>query len=130
MILSRYTLKNIDRELVTVPDETLMQLPEKVLQFGTGVLLRGLPDYFIDKANRLEIFNGRIAVVKSTAAGSADEFAEQDGLYTLCVRGLLNGNRIEQNIIQSCISRVLNAQGEWQDVLEIATSKDLQLVIS
>ena len=27
-------------------------LPEKVLQFGTGVLLRGLCDYFIDKANK------------------------------------------------------------------------------
>ena len=31
-------------------------LPEKVLQFGTGVLLRGLPDYFIDKANKLGVF--------------------------------------------------------------------------
>jgi tagaturonate reductase len=39
------------------------------LQFGTGVLLRGLPDYFIDKANRQDIFNGRILVVKSTALG-------------------------------------------------------------
>ena len=27
----------------------LSPLPEKVLQFGTGVLLRGLPDYFINK---------------------------------------------------------------------------------
>jgi tagaturonate reductase len=32
--------------------DALFALPEKVLQFGTGVLLRGLPDYFIDKANK------------------------------------------------------------------------------
>jgi tagaturonate reductase len=57
-------------------------LPEKVLQFGTGVLLRGLPDYYIDKANKQGIFNGRIVVVKSTGNGGADEFYNQDCLYT------------------------------------------------
>ena len=37
----------------------IIELPEKVLQFGTGVLLRGLPDYYIDKANKQGIFNGK-----------------------------------------------------------------------
>jgi tagaturonate reductase len=36
----------------------LRNLPERVLQFGTGVLLRALPDYFIDQANKKGIFNG------------------------------------------------------------------------
>ena len=49
---------------LVVPGQDVLQLPEKVLQFGTGVLLRGLPDYFIDKANRQGIFNGRVVVVK------------------------------------------------------------------
>ena len=52
---------------VSLPEAAQLALPEKVLQFGTGVLLRGLPDYLIDKANRQGIFNGRIVVVKSTA---------------------------------------------------------------
>ena len=38
MILSRFNLKNIDSSLVSVPEENIFQLPEKVLQFGTGVL--------------------------------------------------------------------------------------------
>ncbi len=42
------------------------QLPEKILQFGTGVLLRGLVDYLVDTANKQGVFNGRIAIVKST----------------------------------------------------------------
>ena len=58
------------------------------MQFGTGVLLRGLPDYFIDKANKQGIFNGRIVVVKSTDGGDATAFKKQDGLYTICVRGI------------------------------------------
>ena len=108
MILSRYTLKNITGKPVVVPNESLFELPEKVLQFGTGVLLRGLPDYFIDKANRQGIFNGRVVVVKSTSQGDSSAFEKQDGLYTLCVRGLQNGEREEENIINSSISRVLS----------------------
>src|SRR6476469_10634257 len=99
MILSRYTLKNINNDNIIVPQESLFDLPEKVLQFGTGVLLRGLPDYFIDKANRQGIFNGRVVVVKSTSQGDTSSFARQDGLYTLCVRGIQNGEKIEENII-------------------------------
>ncbi|RZK33373.1 MAG: altronate oxidoreductase, partial [Hymenobacter sp.] len=54
---------------VVLPTPALFELPEKVLQFGTGVLLRGLPDFLIDQANRQGIFNGRVAVVKSTDGG-------------------------------------------------------------
>src|SRR5690242_4276903 len=98
MILSRYTLKNINAGSVVVPDESVFELPEKVLQFGTGVLLRGLSDYFIDKANRQGIFNGRIVVVKSTTQGDTSAFDKQDGLYTLCVRGIEHGQKVEENI--------------------------------
>src|SRR5215212_8836311 len=116
MILSRYTLKNLDSESVAIPDESLFELPEKVLQFGTGVLLRGLPDYFIDKANRQGIFNGRIVIVKSTAQGDATAFDKQDGLYTICVRGLQDGKKIEENNINASVSRVLNAHDEWEQI--------------
>src|SRR5215211_1422248 len=104
MNLSRYTLKNINNNSIIVPDELLFELPEKVLQFGTGVLLRGLPDYFIDKANRQGIFNGRIVVVKSTTHGDTSAFEKQDGLYTVCARGIQNGEKIEENIINASIS--------------------------
>ena len=72
---------------VTSPDENLLQLPERVLQFGTGVLLRGLPDYFIDKANKKGVFNGRVVMVKSTSKGE-DGFEEQNSLYIHNIRGL------------------------------------------
>ncbi len=130
MKLSRYTLKNISPEKVEVPDEEIFDLPEKVLQFGTGMLLRGLPDYFIDKANRQGIFNGRIVVVKTTSRGDAAAFDKQDGLYTLCERGIVDGQKIEENIISSSISRVLIAQKDWGEILECAHNPDLQIIIS
>lgn len=130
MILSRYTLKNINTDLVSVPDETMFELPEKVLQFGTGALLRGLPDYYIDKANRKGIFNGRIVVVKSTDQGDASAFHKQDSLYTLCVRGLENGEKTQANAISSSISRMLTAAEHWGEVLECAHNQQLQVIVS
>ena len=130
MILSRYTVKNIGNPSIAVPDEAMFELPEKVLQFGTGVLLRGLPDYFIDKANRQGIFNGRVVVVKSTSQGDSSAFEKQDGLYTLCVRGVQQGEVVEENIINASISRVLSAQTQWEQILECAHSSHLQVIIS
>src|SRR5215470_7451770 len=114
MQLSKENLNKISATSgVVIPGEDILSLPEKVLQFGTGVLLRGLPDYFIDKANRQGIFNGRIVVVKSTTFGSIDEFEKQNHLYTLCLRGLDTGKKVEEFIINSSISRVLSANDEW-----------------
>src|ERR1022692_4155293 len=99
MQLSKQNIYQINTKGVEVPDKEYFLLPEKVLQFGTGVLLRGLPDYFIDKANKKKIFNGRIVMVKSTDSGGADAFEKQDCLYTLCVRGIEDRKNVEENII-------------------------------
>jgi tagaturonate reductase len=115
---------------VIVPDQSLLQLPEKVLQFGTGVLLRGLPDYFFDKANRQGLFKGRVVVVKSTDTGSADTFTAQQGLYTHCIRGIEKGKQVEDFIINSSISRTLSAKSQWAEVLACAQNPELQVIIS
>lgn len=131
MQLSKKILKDIQPVAgLTVPATSVFDMPEKVLQFGTGVLLRGLPDYFIDKANRLGVFNGRIVVVKSTSSGSTDAFTKQDGLYTLWVKGIENGDETDEKIIHSCISRVICAQDNWDMVLECAANPDIKIIIS
>ncbi|MEI6411817.1 MAG: tagaturonate reductase [Bacteroidota bacterium] len=112
------------------PETGLLALPEKVLQFGTGVLLRGLPDYLIDQANRQGIFNGRVVVVKSTDTGDASAFERQDGLYTLCIRGFENGRPVSENIISSAISRVLSAGKQWPEILACAANPLLEMVVS
>ena len=130
MHLSKENLTHVNSEVVAKPSEALFELPEKVLQFGTGVLLRGLPDYFIDKANKAGLFNGRIVVVKSTDTGDTSAFAAQDGLYTLCIRGITENKNVEENLICSAISRVLSAKEQWEDVLECAHNPALKIIIS
>lgn len=132
-------MKRLNKSLIT---ETLLRndiqgpaknwdtIPVKVLQFGTGVLLRGLPDYFIDKANKAGLFNGRIAVVKSTDTGNTDAFAEQDGLYTLGIKGIENGKIIEEYSINSAIKEVLVASKQWESILQYAEHAEIKVIIS
>ena len=130
MQLTRQLVSELDGNKIIKPNGGQFLLPEKILQFGTGVLLRGLCDYYVDRANRSGIFNGRIVVVKSTSSGSADAFEQQDNLYTICVRGVNNGQVIKEDIICSAISRVINASNAWQDVLRLASKPELNVIIS
>ncbi|QJW88770.1 tagaturonate reductase [Spirosoma taeanense] len=103
--------------------------PERILQFGTGVLLRGLPDYLVQKANSEGKFNGSIVVVKSTDS-QTDEFSGQDNLYTVAVRGVQQGQDVSETTVVSAISRVLAAQTQWKEILLIARNPNLQIIIS
>ncbi len=129
--LFRENLRKLRKESkVVVADDHVFQLPEKVLQFGTGAFLRGLADYFIDKANRQGVFNGRIVVVKSTDKGDLKAFEKQDNLYTICARGVSDGKLLEENVISSSISRVLSAKTQWSLVLDLAKNPAVTIVIS
>lgn len=131
MKLSVQTLAHIEpKENVTLPGSSIFSLPEKVLQFGTGVLLRGLPDYFIDEANKKGIFNGRIVMVKSTTANNTNDYDTQDNLFTHCVRGFDRGQEVNKYIVNASLSRVLNAGEQWEEVLACASNKDMQVIIS
>lgn len=128
MQLSKKTTTTVKAGIDT-PAPAVFELPEKVIQFGTGVLLRALPDYFIDKANKQGIFNGRVVVVKSTDSDSS-AFDRQDGLYTVCVRGIENGQTIEENIINASVSRVLGAKTDWKRILECAHNPEMKIILS
>src|SRR3954464_9939563 len=119
-----------EKEHLQLPVAAHFSLPEKVLQFGTGVLLRGLPDYYIDKANKAGIFNGRIVVVKSTGNSDTNEFEKQDCLYTHCICGVQKGMQVNYNIVNASISRVLHANSQWEAILACAANPALQIIIS
>ncbi|MEP6616244.1 MAG: tagaturonate reductase [Ginsengibacter sp.] len=130
MKLSRDTIPLVSPLHAKIPGENIFDFPERVLQFGTGVLLRGLPGFLIDQANRKGIFKGRIVAVKSTMQGTVEPFVKQDGLYTVCIRGPEKGKMVEENIISASISRALSANEQWPEVLECAHNPLLRIIIS
>jgi len=105
-------------------------LPERVLLFGTGMLLRALPAAFVDAANREGRFGGRIAVVQSTTGGLAADFAAQDGLFTLVERGAEGGQPVERTRVVGSVSRALVAATAWDAVRDVAASPVLRVIVS
>jgi tagaturonate reductase len=130
MQLSKIILNNISSNSVQVPLASSIHLPERIIQFGTGVLLRGLPDYFIHQANKNNIFNGRVVVVKSTSVGQTDAFDLQQGLFTHCIEGVKEGKQIQDFFINSAISRVLAANTAWSSILALAENKQINIIFS
>ncbi|MGR3812000.1 tagaturonate reductase [Jiulongibacter sp. NS-SX5] len=106
------------------------ELPVKVLQFGTGVLLRGLPDLIVHEANEKGLFNGRIAMVKSTNSGSIDNFLDQDCLYTVGVRGISKRELVDNKVLCSSVSDLYVAASQWEEILELACQPELGYVFS
>jgi len=107
-----------------------LDLPVRILQFGTGVLLRGLPAYFVETANRQGIFNGRIAAVKSTRTGDISALQAQDNLYTLMVRGWQNAKPVAEDFLCTAMQTIMPAATHWQHILKRAANPDTQIVIS
>ncbi len=122
--------KELYRAIADNDELPVLDYPEKVLQFGTGVLLRALPDYFIDVANKQGKFKGRIVMVKSTPGPVSIAYSDQDNLFTHLIKGIDQGKLIEKMHINTSISRCLHAEDNWDEVLKFSISPDLQIVIS
>lgn len=108
----------------------MQELPETVLQFGGGNFLRAFADVFIDEANKAGQNIGRIVIVQSTASNRADAINTQNGHYHVITRGLQNGQKIDTIQQVNSVSRGLNANTQWAEVLAVGTSPDLKTIIS
>lgn len=105
--LSYKTLENVGYDGYLLKDAK-----EKVLQFGEGNFLRAFVDYWFDLANEKADWNGKCCLVQPIAPGLAEMINEQDGLYTLHLRGSVNGEKVDDKRIISSVSRCLNPYQE------------------
>ena len=108
----------------------LKNAPEKVMQFGEGNFLRAFADNFFDIANEKAGFNGKVALIQPIAQGLTDLINKQEGLYTLYLRGSDKGVKVDEKRVISAVSRCINPYGDWDKVLELARSADLEIIVS
>lgn len=106
----------------------LKDAPERVLQFGEGNFLRAFVDYFIDMLNEKTGFNSKVVLCQPIAPGLADKINEQEGLYTLYLRGFQDGAKVNKKRIISCVSRCLNPYNDFEEVLKCAENPDLRYI--
>ncbi len=110
----------------------LEDAPERVLQFGEGNFLRAFTDAFIDVMNEKAGFNSKVVICKPTASHSkvAAAINEQEGLYTLYLRGFQDGQKVNHKRILSCVSRCINPYDDFEALLACADNEALRFVVS
>ena len=104
--------------------------PEKVMQFGEGNFLRAFVDYFFDCANEKADWNGKVVLVQPIAQGLTKLINDQEGLYTLYLRGSEKGEKVDLKRVISSVSRCINPYDDFDAVLELAKSDDLEYIVS
>jgi len=113
-----------------VPGATSHPLPEKVLQFGAGVFLRGFVDWMVDGMNRKGLFRGSVVVVPSITPEMVTRLNQQSGAYTHLARGLENGKLVEEKRIITSISRGIDPYTQFAKYLQCAHNADLRYIVS
>ena len=110
----------------------LENAPEKILQFGEGNFLRAFVDYWFDMSNEKVGWNGKAVLVQPIAPGLARQINEQQGLYTLYLRGRENGEKVDRKRVISSVSRCLNPyeKADYDAMMEVAVSDDLEYIVS
>ena len=105
--------------------------PVKVLQFGEGNFLRAFVDYFIDIANEKADFNGSVALVKPISIGTLfPAFKEQDYRYTVLLRGLVDGQAVEQSRVITSVSDAVDAYADYDAYAAYAKCETLRFIVS
>ncbi len=123
--LSYHTLKELNYRGYLLEDA-----PERVLQFGEGNFLRAFVDYFIDVMNEKAGFNAKAVLVQPISGGDKiREFInEQEGLYTLFLRGSENGRKVSEKRVISSVSRCLNPYCDYDAYMECARNPQLRFI--
>lgn len=111
----------------------LEDAPERILQFGEGNFLRAFVDYFIDMMNEKAGFNSKVVVAQPLAPvpGALDlakAINDQEGLYTLYLRGFEKGEKVSSRRVISCVSRCLNSYADYEALMACAEKPELRFI--
>jgi tagaturonate reductase len=124
--IKRENMKTLSRKNINIEST----LPIKVVQFGEGNFLRAFVDYAFQKLNQTVNFNAGIAVVQPIDKGLVKMLNDQDGLYTLFLKGIQKGKEMQQKELITNIVKGVDPYSNFQDYLDLAKEEALQFIIS
>lgn len=104
--------------------------PIKIMQFGEGNFLRAFVEWILQDLNDKGAINSNVAVVQPMPFGRVEELKKQDGLYTVCLEGLMDGEKIKTRQIIDLLGDFINPFTQYDKYLKYAESEDLQVIIS
>ena len=105
-------------------------LPVRILQFGEGNFLRAFVDWIIHRMNKDIDFQAGVAVVQPIDRGLISLLNEQDGLYTLYLKGIRDGNVVSEHELIECIQQGIDPYQDPEAYLREARNPTLRFIIS
>ncbi len=102
----------------------------KIMQFGEGNFLRAFVEWILQDLNDKGAIEASVAVVQPMPFGRVKELADQDGLYTLRLEGIDNGENVRKSQIIDVIGDCINPFTEYEKYLKYGESEDLQVIVS
>ena len=115
----------ISKKLFNKPERKI-----KIMQFGEGNFLRAFVEWIIQDLNDKGAIDAGVAVVQPMPFGRVNELAAQDGLYTLRLEGIDNGENVKKSQVIDVIGDCVNPFTEYEKFLKYGESEDLQVIIS
>lgn len=103
---------------------------ERVIQFGEGGFLRGFVDYFLYKLNEKGVWEGKVVIVQPIEKGMCDLLSSQNCEYNLYLRGIDNGEVVNERTHIDVISRCVNPYTQNDDYMALAENPDFRFIIS
>lgn len=108
----------------------LEKAPVRMLQFGEGNFMRAFVDYWFDVSNEKAGWNGKVVLVKPVSRNRTEMFNEQEGLYTLYLRGSENGEKVDRKRVISVVDKCLNPFDHWAEMENVVKGDDLEYISS
>lgn len=106
------------------------KLPIKIIQFGEGNFLRAFIGYAFYELNKTANFNAGIAVVQPIDRGLVKMLNDQDGLYTLFMKGIKKGKEIQEIELIDNIVKGVDPYVNFDDYIALAKEESLEFIIS
>jgi tagaturonate reductase len=119
-------MKKLNRENIGLSDK----LPIKIVQFGEGNFLRAFVEFAFQKLNQDADFNAGIAVVQPIDKGLVNMINDQDGLYTLFMKGIKKGEEIQEKELITNIVKAIDPYASFNEFLALAKEEELAFIIS
>lgn len=121
-------MKKNNQPLPSINTVARKHYPVKILQFGSGNFLRAFIDWMVQEANDKVGFDAGISIVQSVSRDKKLE--QQEGLYTVLVKGLRGDTFVQTNYRIDCVQRIVQVQDNFSAFLNEAINPDLQFIVS
>lgn len=107
-----------------------MARKETVIQFGEGGFLRGFADYFFQKLQDKGLFDGSVVIVQPIEKGMCSVLEQQGCEYNLFLRGIDNGQVVDEHTHIDIISRCVNPYDDFEAYMKLAENPDFRFIVS